>query len=172
MLIQTCLVFQPKGLWPLRQAPDSTLSHRTASPASLWSHLGLQPTLWATPAPEGQGLKGALAVREASGPAQPSPKMPGSLFTCGSSLVFFGCLLFRGRAARGARMELGLALKVTMKGCLARAACRPSRPARPGSTLCPERDGTRVTHGGFPVTDTQQGLLCSEELQAEDLGDR
>lgn len=38
-------------------------------------------------------------------------------------------------------MGLGLALKkVTMKGCLERGARRPSRPARPGSTLCPERE--------------------------------
>lgn len=96
------------------------------------------------------------------GPSRTSPKIPGSLFGCGSSLVFFGSLLFRGLTARGARMGLELALKnVTMKGCLERGARCPSRPARPGSTLCPETErGERaVTRGQWPGTWTQQGPL-------------
>lgn len=82
--------------------------------------------------------------------ARTSPKIPGSLLGCGSSLVFFSSRLLRGRTARGARMGLGLGLalkNVTMKGCLERGARRPSRPARPGSTLSPEterREGQRA----------------------------
>lgn len=70
-----------------------------------------------------------------------SPKIPGSLWVCGSSLVLFGCLLFRGLRARGVRPGLGLALKnVTMKGWRERGARCPSSPARPGSTLSPETE--------------------------------
>lgn len=95
-------------------------------------------------------LSPELSLGPVPGPPRTSPKIPGSLFACGSSLVFFGGLLFRGLAARGARTGLGLALKkVTRKGCLERGARCPSRPARPGSTLCPETErGERVvTHG-------------------------
>ena len=91
----------------------------------------------------------------APGPSRTSPKIPGSLFGCGSSLVFLGGLLFRGLAARGARTGPGLALKkVTRKGCLEPGARRPSRPARPGSTLCPETErGERaITRGQGPCT--------------------
>lgn len=60
-------------------------------------------------------------------------------------------------------MGLGPALKkVTMKGCLERGACRPSRPARPGSTLRPETEEGEmvVTHGWRPCTWTLQCSLC------------
>lgn len=100
-------------------------------------------------------LSPELSLGPAPGPPRTSPKIPGSLFTCGSSLVFFGGLLFRGLVARGARTGLGLALKkVTRKGCLERGARRPSRPARPGSTLCPgmERAERAVTRGQGPST--------------------
>lgn len=85
----------------------------------------------------------------ASAPARTSPKIPGSLWGCGSSLVFFSSRFRRGLTARGARMGLGLALKnVTMKGCWERGARRPSRPARPGSTLRPETErGERAVTG-------------------------
>lgn len=88
-----------------------------------------------------------LGLQPRAPAARASPKIPGSLLGCGSSLVFFSSRLLRGLTARGARMGLGLALKnVTMKGCLERGARRPSRPARPGSTLCPETERREGGH--------------------------
>lgn len=72
-------------------------------------------------------------------------------------MLLFGGLLLRGLTARGARTGPGLALKkVTTKGCLERGACRPSRPARPGSTLRPETERAErvVTCGQGPARDT------------------
>lgn len=80
-----------------------------------------------------------------SHPTKLSPKIPGSLFGCGRSLVFLGCRLLGALAARVVRAGLGLARKnVTMKGCLERGPRRPSSPAEPGSTLCPAGTGERV----------------------------
>lgn len=55
-------------------------------------------------------------------------------------------LLFVCGACTGLRLALK---KVTMKGCLERGAVCPSRPARPGSKLCPgrQRQGERLTCG-------------------------
>lgn len=101
--------------------------------------------------PRGFGPRRRPRPRPGPGPPRTSPKIPGRRFGCGSSLLFFGGLLFRGLAARGARTGPGLALKkVTRKGCLERGARRPSRPARPGSTLRPgtERGERRSLAGG------------------------
>lgn len=133
---RSCLVFSLGGSSTSNRQPHNTLSHPTPlllGPGDAWDCGPPSLPLWHTGSSDSQ--------QDHQGPAQPSPKIPGSLLGCGSSLVFFGCLLFRGRTARGARMGLGLALKkVTMKGCLERGARCPSRPARPGSTLCPERE--------------------------------
>lgn len=90
-------------------------------------------------------------------------------------MVLFGGLLFRGLTARGARAGPGpgLALKkVTTKGCLERGACRPSRPARPGSTLRPEMERAERGHSGAGAARGQAGtsLRASRELQAETPG--
>ena len=103
-------------------------------------------------------------AREAQSPppSPGSPKIPGSLFGGGSSLVLFGGLLFRGLTARGARAGPGpgLALKkVTTKGCLERGACRPSRPARPGSTLRPEMERAERGHSRMGTAQGHSGDL-------------
>lgn len=101
--------------------------------------------------PRGFGPRRRPRPGPGPGPPRTSPKIPGRRFGCGSSLLFFGGLLFRGLAARGVRTGPGLALKkVTRKGCLERGARRPSRPARPGSTLCPgtERGERQSLAGG------------------------
>lgn len=90
-------------------------------------------------------------------------------------MVLFGGLLFRGLTARGARAGPGpgLALKkVTTKGCLERGACRPSRPARPGSTLRPEMERAERGHSGAGAARGQAGtsLRAGWELQAETPG--
>lgn len=77
-------------------------------------------------------------------------------------MVLFGGLLFSGLAARGARAGPGpgLALKkVTTKGCLERGACRPSRPARPGSTLRPEMERAERGHSGAGAARGHSGDL-------------
>lgn len=151
----------PPGNLPAAPSPQALLllSSVATSP--------LQPTLptssFHNPARAQSTPAKGPPVKEASdpGPARPSPKIPGSLLACGSSLVFFGCLLFSGLTARGARTGLGLALKkVTMKGCLERGARCPSRPARPGSTLWPEREerGSLTDPGGTLLLSSSQRL--------------